>query len=168
MDTPPTGSSWKAHAEKQMNALETWMAPLFGKAPHLPENIRQGLATIAPWAALIFGIIGILGIFSIFNMLSMFSAIPHNVVIPGIRTMYPVAIVTLVIGGIASVLQVLAFKPLQARRKKGWNFLFYANTLSTTTVIINLLLSYGGAIGGVIGILIGYWLLFEIRGIYRE
>ena len=56
-----------------MSALETWMVPLFAKAPHLPESARQTLAKIAPWLALIFGILGLFGILSAGILSSMFA-----------------------------------------------------------------------------------------------
>lgn len=155
------------HAQSKMNALEAWMAPLFAKTPHLPKGGLEFLANVVPWLALIFGILGILGAFS---ALSLFSVLPHSTMMPYAMPyysdFYPVMIAGVIAGGIAAVLQVMAFNPLRARRKKGWSLLFYALTISAIMSVIQLLLGYS-YIGGILGALIGYWLLFEIRALYR-
>ena len=143
------------------------MAPVFAKTPHLPANIQQTLVSLAPWVALIIGILGLLGIFSIVSLLPMFSSLPY-MAIPGMSRLYPMMMFSIVVGGIAAVLDLLAFKPLKERKKKGWNFVFYGNILSALSAILNLVFRYSGSLGGVIGVLIGFWLLFEVRSQYRE
>jgi len=165
MDTP--NANLTDAATKHMNALESWMAPLFAKTPHLPANIRETLASIAPWAALIFGIMGVLGIFSILSFLPMLTSMPF-VGMAGLGKLYPMIIVATLIGGLAAVLDLLAFKPLKARKKKGWSLIFYGNTLSALSAILNIIFGYSGNFGGIITVLIGFWLLFEVRDLYRE
>lgn len=157
MDTAP----FQTTTQKHMNALEGWLAPIFAKFPHLPENGRRTLADIAPWLALIFGVLGLLGILSAGSLVSYlsFSFI-------GMGMLQISMFLSLLAGLIASVLQILAFKPLKARHKKGWSLLFYATVLTTATAILSLLFGYS-SFGGLIGALIGFWLLFEVRGLYQ-
>ncbi len=155
-------SSFQAGTEKHMGALEQWMAPLFAKFPHLPESARQTLAKIAPWLALIFGILGILAILSAGSIASSF----FGFALLGVGMMQISMLISLLAGLIASVLDILAYKPLTARKKKGWNLLFYATVLTTVATILNLLFGYG-SIGSLVGSLIGFWLLFEARGLYQ-
>ena len=49
------------------------MAPLFAKSPHIPESGRQTLAKIAPWLALVFGVLGLFAILSAGSLMSYFS-----------------------------------------------------------------------------------------------
>lgn len=157
MDT----SSLHTETAKHMGALEQWMAPIFAKFPHIPENGRKTLADIAPWLALIFGVLGLLGIVSAGSLMSYlsFSFI-------GMGMIQITMFISLLAGLIACILEILAFKPLKAMKKKGWDLLFYATVLTTATTILSLLFGYS-EIGGLVGALIGLWLLFEVRGLYQ-
>lgn len=144
-----------------LSSLEQWLASIFAKAPHLPEGGRQTLVKIAPWLALIFGILGLLGLLSSGMLSSMFAFS-----FMGGSVMQVSVVVSLLAGFLASLLELFAFKPLSARKKKGWNYLFYATVLMAITAIINAVVGYSGAPGNIIGLLIGFWLLFEIRKYY--
>lgn len=157
MDTSPI----QAVTEKHMGALEGWLAPIFAKFPHIPHGGRQTLAQIAPWLALIFGILGVVSILSAGSFVSYFS---FSFVSMG---MVQISIfISLLAGLVASLLEILAFKPLKAMRKKGWNLLFYATVLTTAGTLLTLLFGYS-VLGNLVGSLIGLWLLFEVRGLYQ-
>lgn len=148
----------------RMTALESSLAPLFAKFPHLPVHIRQTLAGFAPWLALIGGILGLLSFVpALFSLLFVSAALPFAPMMGG---WYPMIIISLICTGISSVLSLLAFKPLSTRRKQGWNLLFYSTTVNAAAAILSLIFG-SGAIGGIIGAVIGYWLLFEVRELYR-
>ncbi|HLD64321.1 MAG TPA: hypothetical protein VI913_05495 [Candidatus Peribacteraceae bacterium] len=151
-----------AGAQKQLAALEGWMAPLFAKAPHIPKNGRDMLVQIAPWLALIFGVLGVLGSISAMGILSSF-ALPYMV---GYGMNGALLTVALFVSLVASVLEVMAWKPLSEHKKKGWNYLFYGVVLTTIATILQMFFGYGN-VGGIIGALIGFWLLFEVRGMYH-
>lgn len=146
--------------KKRAAALENWMAPLFDKLPHLPANIRELLVSIAPWLALIGGILGLFGVWSA-GMLSAFFA--FSFVGGGSQMAWMIA---LVVALAASILELMAYGPLSARKKRGWNLLFYATVLTTAASVIQILIAYG-SLGSLLGALVGFWLLFEIRGLYQ-
>lgn len=154
-------NDFQAQAEKRMAALEGWLAPIFAKAPHLPPNIRQTLTKIAPWLALIGGILGVLGFLSAgaFGSIVSLSFLGMGMVS---ITWY----VAVLIGLIAAVLDLLAYKPLSKMSKKGWDFLFYGTVLMTASSIIDIAIGYGMT-GNLIGDIVGLWLLFEVREMYR-
>lgn len=156
-------NDFKAKTEKHMAALETWLAPMFAKAPHLPSSAHDTIVSIAPWASLIVGIIGVFGILSAGMIWSVFS---FSLFAYGLMQIS--MLVGLIAGLISSVLQLLAFQPLSDRKKKGWNYLFYGTVLLAIAAIIDLFFGYGGnALGQFIGCAIGLWLLFEVRGLYH-
>lgn len=154
---------FKAQAEKNMSALENWLAPLFAKAPHIPKSGRDVLTGIAPWLALIGGVVGIMGILSYYS-LSMVAG-PFSYLSMG-GTMYPGSMISMIFLGIGAVLELLAFKPLLARKKKGWNFLFYSVVAMTVYMVLEMFIGYGN-IMNIIGIVISFWLLFEVRDSYH-
>ncbi|MEI8230210.1 MAG: hypothetical protein WCG83_03650 [Candidatus Peregrinibacteria bacterium] len=158
----PTPSDFHHTAEKKMAALESWMAPLFKQLPHLPHNARETLAKIAPALSLIFGILGLLALLSagaFATILSVFSLF-------GGFVLAPLALfISVVTGIIACILEIMAYKPLSIRRKQGWNFLFYGTVLTGAANIVELVFAYG-SLGGIVGSVIGLWLLFEVREMY--
>lgn len=154
----------RAEAEKKFSALERWMAPFFDKAPHLPDSARHSIVSIAPWLALIFGVLGIIGLLSASMFWSMFSFAFYTY-----GFMQVTMIISLIAGLVASVLQLLAYQPLTAHKKKGWNFLFYGTVLTTLAALLDMVFGYGsGAIGHILGALVGFWLLFEVRSLYHK
>lgn len=155
--------------KKHAAALENWLAPLFEKAPHLPHNVRHTLASIAPWLAILGGILGLLALLSLLSMLPMLSALPFMAMGVGSAyyAMYPALLVALILGGIGAVLDLMAFSPLQKRKKSGWNLLFYSQLLSAISILLHMFSGYS-VFGSIIGLLIGLWLLFEIRSLYHD
>ena len=146
----------------EMGKLESWLAPIFAKAPHIPQSARDTLVSFAPWLAIVFGILGLGTLFSIGAFASLFS--PFILLAGGFAGILLFA--NILIGLFAAVLEILAFKPLQNHHKKGWNFLFYATVLSGVSSIIGMLFMSNGA-EGILGTLVGLWLLFEIRPAYK-
>lgn len=142
-----------AEKKNQLNELIPWMENIFKKAPHLPMNIQEVLVKIAPWLALIFGILGILG------GIGAIGVSP----IAFLGGVYASAFVLLsgFLALAASVLLLVAFQGLLKRHVKGWTLLFWAEVISAVASLLSL------SVGAVIGIIIGFYLLFEIKGKYK-
>ncbi len=128
----------------------------FKKAPALPENIREVLVKIAPWLALIFGILGILGGLAAAG-LSPVAAMAG--VSTGLNVMIS-AVLTIV----SSVLMLMAYPKLNKRLLSGWNLLFYSEAVSFVAALVG---GPSAIIGAVIGALIGFYLLFQIKSYYK-
>ncbi len=150
--------------KKQSTAYEHWLASLFIKAPHLPAHVRDTLVTIAPWFALIAGVIGLFAtVPALFSTLFV-ASLPFAPFM--VHAMFPGLVVSFVVLAVSSVLDLLAFKPLSLRKKHGWNLIFYAVTLSLIATLLTTILG-GGAVSGILGALIAYWFLFEVRDLYK-
>ncbi len=145
-----------------MNALEKWMAPLFEKLPHLPDGARKTIKDIAPWLALVFGILGLFGLLAAGLVSIVFS--PFILLAGGVAGIF--TFVFLAFGLVACVLDLLAFQPLLKGQKKGWKYLFYGTVLSAVSVFLQIIVG-DGALISLLLMLVGFWLLFEIRGLYR-
>lgn len=152
-------NDFQHEAEKKMHMLEAWLAPIFAKFPHIPQGGREVLVQVVPWFALIFGILGIFALITAGTFLSVLSTTF------GFQYTVPV-LISIIAALVASVLQIIAFKPLTKRKKQGWNYLFYGSVLTTVANIIDVVLgSY--VISAVIGAIITFYLLFEIRTMYH-
>ena len=135
------------------NELVKSLDKLFKKAPHLPANARDVLVTIAPWLALIFGILGIIAGVSAIGLspMALFGGVDAGmfVLISGVLTI------------VSSVLMLMAYPKLAKRHYSGWMLLFWSELVSVIPAVFAL------SVGSVLGILIGFYLLFEIKGHYK-
>ncbi len=162
MNTPHHGNDLGTEFTAQMGKLEHWMEPLFAKFPHVPENGRKTLASIAPWLALIFGVLGVFAMVTLGFFSLLFS--PFILLSGGGAGL--LMFVAMAVGLIGSILDLLAFGPLRSRRKKGWNYLFYGSILGAVSTILGVLLG-DSSIASLLFAVVGLWLLFEIRPQYR-
>lgn len=154
-------SKVKGHA----GALESSIAPVFAKAPHLPQGWVKILTDIAPWLSLICGVFGVIGFLGILSAGSMLSSVDYLGVMGGgsYRTLF---YVTGIFGLISGVLYLLAFNPLRKMEKKGWDYMFYALILSVISTIVTIII-VGSGISSVVGVILGAYILFEVRGMYK-
>jgi hypothetical protein len=158
------------------HGFETKLIPFFAKFPHIPESGRKVLVDIVPWLALIFGIIGLLvllGAGALTTILAIPALFTGNVWV--ITTF-----ITVLLGILSAVLQLLAVNPLKAKMKKGWNYIFYGLLIGVVSSVVSVVSAtlttsvlYAGTsvvsslISGALGFLIGGWLLFEIRDHFK-
>ena len=143
---------------KATDFIET-MGEWFDKFPAIPKNGRDTLAKIAPIIALIFGILGILvGI----SGLGLLTALSPFAFLGGASGAYGTGFISALIYLVASVLLLAAYPGLKARKYKGWKLLFWNVTIN----LIGGLLSMA-FISAIIGALIGYYLIFQIRSYYK-
>jgi len=134
----------------------------FKSLPHLPSGVVDVLVKIAPYFALLGGVVGI-----IFG--------PVIGVIGGlasILTLSPLLMISTlanaVIMIVQSILLLLAFSPLKNRQMKGWIFLFWSQVMSIALMVLSLLLGHAGSIvGSILGLAIGMYILFETRDSYN-
>lgn len=148
----------KLPAYSALPQLEEWLEEYLGqKAPQMPEKWRQIIAKISPWIILVVAILGLPLIFAAFGL--------------GIATIPAAAMVgyhfgtwtiVLAIVSIASlVLEIIALPGLFHRAKKGWVFVFYAALITAAVNILSI------NIGGILGDIIGLYLLFQIKNQYK-
>lgn len=146
---------------KQKN-IKNWqdtMEQWFDKAPSLPKQWREVLVTIAPWFALVFGILGVLVGLGGLGVLSVLS--PMMLVGNGVNaTAWSFA--SVVVSLVSSVLMLIAFPGLQARKMQGWTWLFWSEWAAFASSLLAWSL-----LGGVIGAVIGFYLLYQMKSFYK-
>lgn len=132
-----------------INQLEGTLNEYFGKkAPNLPQNIKEILVKIAPYLVILFVIFSIPTILTIFGL-------------GGLSTSSTVWISLLLLIPIV-ILEAMAIPGLFARSIKAWRYLFWAQLISAASS----LLQYN-IVGAVIGVIIGFYLLFQVRSLYK-
>ena len=157
---PQQGGGAQQQATQAMNGLEGMLAPIFANLPHLPENARKVLVDVSPWIALIFGALGILGLLGL-------GGLGMGVAFMAFGGFGTAMVIHIAISLASAVLLLMAYPGLKAKTKKGWNMAFYSEVVSTIGGVVGIALwGAGGIVGLVIGALIGFWILFEIRSYY--
>ena len=144
-----------------ISMLEEW----FSKLPALPANLKATLVKIAPWLALVFGILGVVG--SLGGVLALLglgafgvSMMPYG----GLSVVNASAfgIVVLLLGLAASVLMLMAYPGLKDQKMSGWKMAFWSEVVS----LLGSLVAFN-FVGLLVGALIGFYILFQIKSSYK-
>lgn len=135
---------------------------LVDKAPFaLPKGLKDFLVKYAPIFALIVGVFSAFGAISIFGISAVLS--PFVLLGNGGANALGGAFIGAIILGIIAVMYFMAYPGLKARKLSGWTLLFYIETLN----IVNSLLDVN-ILNALIGGVIGYYILFQIRSYYKK
>ncbi len=162
-----------------MDGLEKALASIFVKsAPALPAKAKKALVEWLPWINLVLGILTLLSVYwlwhwahlanSLINYANQLSqALGVNTV--AVHRLTAGIWLALIVLALEAVLYLAAFSPLKARRKAGWNLLFYAALVNILYGLVLLFTDYGGVgrfLSSLIGSAIGFYFLFQIREAY--
>lgn len=148
-------------ANKNSKALVTTMDGWFSKLPQLPTNAKELLVKIMPFIALIFGVLGVLGGLAGLGILTMFAPLAMFGGAQGAASFgggFLVALILLVSSG----LLLAAFPGTKAKKVIGWTLLFYSEIVSLVGSILSM-----NILSGVVVVLIGFYILFQIRSYYK-
>jgi len=152
----------KLISSKQTQEIVAKIEPNFRKFPHLPKKVVNVLVQIAPWLALIGGILGVIGGIS--------SILGTNMVIWTARVAgySPLYFQLMAVLGIASsILAIMAFNPLKKRLMLGWYYLFWMAGITIISDVIGLIAFPSTLIGSLIGLVIQFYILFELKPAYK-
>ena len=145
-----------------LNQLTKTLDKNYAKLPALPKGVNEFIVSVAPWLALIFGVLAIVSGLAAFGLLTALS--PFAFVAGAGRYAFTgllAAVVLLVQGAV----ELLAFPGLKARKVKGWNLMFYSLLLSVVSSVVSL--SVSGIVGSLVGVLIGYYFLYQVKSYYK-
>ena len=139
---------------KSKNDVIDMMDGWFKKAPALPANVRQTLVNIAPWIALIFGVLGIiagLGVIGV-SPVAMFGGVGNStmLLVSGVLTI------------IASAMMLMAYPKIKALQMSGWTLLFWSTAVSVVGSLVA-----GSVLSAVIWGVIEFYILFQIKSYYK-
>lgn len=148
--------------DNQAKALAKPLGDLYTKVPNLPANIREVLVKIAPWLALIFGVLTVLtgvGALGLFTVLSPFTTLYGGLSYSAFTMLYAVVVI------VEGVVLLLAFSPLKRRALRGWNLLFWSEILAIVSSVVTL--SVGNVVWAIVGAAIAFYFLFQMKSYYK-
>ncbi len=164
-----------------LTKAETSLAGVFKDIPAIPKSGRDAIVKVMPWLALIFGVLQVLAAWGVWglartvdraadivNTYSAYYAVPAAHISTFDRlAIYVGAVVLLVCGAIG----IMAYKPLSARLKRGWDLMFLASLVNLVYAVVAIFIQnrgIGSFIMSLIGSAIGFYLLFQIQGAYTK
>lgn len=152
-----------ASSKKELNAsltsLENTLKVYFvDKAPfQLPPAAKEFIVQFGPWITLV---LLILALPVLFAALGLTAFLTPFAAMDGGRS--GIGLLGIVLSIIALVLEAMALPGLFRRSKSGWNLLFYSTIVSAVDNLVNLNIA-----GLVVGLLIGWYFLFQVRSYYK-
>lgn len=128
------------------------------KAPfQLPPAVKEAIVQFGPWITLVLLILALPVIFAALGLTAVL--MPFSAA-SGAHT--EINYLSVILSVIVLILEGLALPGLFRRSKSGWNLLFYSSIVSAIDNLITF--NIGGL---VLGLLIGWYILFQIRSYYK-
>lgn len=159
-----------------LKTTENQLAGLFKGVPNLSDSSRETLAKVWPWVALIFGILQLLAAWSLWRFMDNFNQAADyvnslsiylsgdSVALSGTdKAIVYLGLITLVVD---AVLLLMAYSPLKARQRRGWDLLFLASLLNVAYAVVALFMrghGLGSFLFSLLGSAVGFYLLFQVR-----
>jgi hypothetical protein len=147
---------------------------LVQKAPfQIPENGKLTLVKIAPWLAIIAGVLGLIGLFSIYHLISLANTASQLSKLFGQSTKFAGFVPLLYLSLIALVINLiligLSIQGLFNNKKSAWNLLFYSQLIGVVANVVQWLsnpLQIFSLIWTAIIALVTFYILFQVRQYY--
>ena len=138
-----------------VSQADSVLEPLFKDLPSIPESGRESLARIWPWIALVAGLLQLVAAWSLWRLTQAVNAVNNAINSLGIYG-YPVTsglsstdkmviYVGLVILAAEAVIFLLAFSPLKARLRRGWDLLFLGALVNIAYAVVSVFI-WGAAL----------------------
>lgn len=156
-----TGSDMKSDVKGLINQLEVLLDEyMVKKAPfQIPVKGKELLAKIVPYIIIIAAVVAIPAILAALGLSAVFAPIAAL----GGHVWGFGVMISLVFSIAALVVELRAVPGLFKRTKSAWRLVFYATIIS----LIGSLISFN-IVGGLIGAVIGWYLLFQIKDMYKN
>jgi hypothetical protein len=152
-----------------MNALDKQLKPLlkildenYAKVPALPKGATDFIVGVAPWLALLGGILALFAAYGLYTLISS-PYVAMSASFGGVNSITWIisALVLVAVG----ILYFVAFPALKARKVKGWNLMLYGEILYVLSAVAKL--NVVDVVTGLIGALIGYYFLYQVKSYYK-
>jgi hypothetical protein len=156
-----TGDGLKGEVTKLESILEGYMVK---KAPfQIPAEGKEFIAKISPYLIIIGAVMfipALLALLGIGAVLSPFAMMGGGY---GMMGGYGAWSISLVFGVVAFALEIMALSGLFKRTKASWRLVYYATLVSLLGSIVSF-----NIIGGIIGAIISWYILFQVKELYKN
>lgn len=166
---------------EMVKKLEKKLGDLYKDLPALPKNVKETLATIWPWVALVLGVLQLAAAWSLWRLFDRAQPLldlanQYSQYFTGEsigyssfeKTMIYVAIAMLVVQG---AIMLMAFGPLKNRLKRGWDLVFLSALVSVAYAVVTIFIDARGFGSFVVSIVltgVGLYFLFQLKDLYSD
>ena len=159
-----------------MKVLDTQLAPLlkfldgyYSKAPVLPKGGKDFIVKASPWLALLGAVFALFAAYGLYQAMSFVSTITNSPFYQAYApkaASFPITVwLSIAVLVVWAVIYLLAFSPLKAEKLKGWNLILYGMILNVVANVVTL--SPFSIIWSIVGFLIGYYFLYQVKSYYK-
>jgi hypothetical protein len=131
------------------------------KAPfHIPANGKEFLVKVSPYVVLVFALLTVpviiagLGLTALLSPFAMMGGYYHFGVL---------GLISGLLSLVALVVELTAVKGLFNRTHAAWRLMYYASLIAFASNIISF-----NIVGGIIGSVIGWYILFQVKALYKN
>lgn len=158
----PNYEDTKQQVRGYVDQLEAWLDDVMvKKAPfQIPMGGKEFLATIAPYLIIIGAILFALSLPALLG-LGIFGGAMG--MMAGYTGWGYAVIVSMAAGVVSLILELMALSGLFKRTAHSWRLMYYASLVSVVGNVLSLNL-----IGAVIGAVIGWYILFQMKELYKN
>jgi hypothetical protein len=171
MDTVPGGAAPQGEAPREemkqqvmgfVGKVEAHLDEyMVAKAPfHIPMGGKEFLAKVAPYLVILFAFMAVLALLALLGLSSLLA--PVGMMMGGLAFGW-FGIVAAVTSIGTLVLEVMAIPGLFKRTHAAWRLMFYASLVSFAGSILSF-----NIVGAIIGGLIGWYILFQMKELYKN
>ncbi len=171
------GSVMMPPASGPLAKLETWLYSItVTKAPYqLPKNAKDFIVKYGPWITLVLGILlaltvvpGLIAALALTSYTATYGGLYGATLAGGV--VGPIFYLSLIFLVIQLIIMFVSIPMLLKRRRIGWQLVFYSSVISLVYTVFNSfsygILNFGSLVVGLIGALIGWYFIFQIRSYY--
>jgi hypothetical protein len=156
-----------SHSEpkSQLDGLEgIFDTYLREKAPfQFPAKVREWIVKYGPWISLVLLILTALvvipGLFIILGLTAV--TLPYQAM-GTVKSMGPIDYLAILISLAVLVMEAMAIPALLKRKLSGWKLVYYASLLSIVSSLLT-----GAIVSAILSLVIGMYILFQIRSYYK-
>ena len=160
-----------------LSQLETSLSDLFKGTPELPEKSKKSLVKYLPKIILVVGILQLFAAWFLWQATRFVGSLYRvSDIISGIevgpsnfqKLMMYFGIIMLVID---SIILLKAYPLIEKKLKQGWDLLFLGSVINVVYSVLNFFMynrGFSGFLLNLVGSVIGFWLLFQIRASYTK
>jgi hypothetical protein len=163
----PGARDTRAEVKGLINQLEALLDEyMVKKAPFaLPIGLKEFIVKVSPYLVIIFAILTLPVIFAVIGISAVLAPFAMmGAVMGGYGYGWGLgAIVALVVAVVSLIVEVIAVPGLFKRTRGGWRLVFYATIISLIGSIISF-----NIVGGIIGAIISWYILFQVKEMYTN
>ena len=162
-----TSSTGQAEMKKEVlgfvGKVEAWLDEyMVTKAPfQIPMSGKEMLANVAPYLIIVFSVLALPALLALFGFTALFA--PAAMVAGGGMGWGFFGIVSVATSITALILNVMAIPGLFKRTHSSWRLLFYGSLVSFVGGVLSM-----NPVGAIIGAIISWYILFQVKELYKN